>query len=170
VELSWTGQAASGAVAYQVFRADGGCSGTLAPVGSVQEPSTTYIDTVSDAGLYGYAVSSVPITGTGCASVGACIEVNVDCVAGAPDVLDGSLVAETTGPDTRFVWSSSSTGAWNVHTTRTRQDLTDIYADPSTVIATVTTTEHLESTIPPPDVVDYYVVFGAEGCTGASIP
>ncbi|MFC2173703.1 M36 family metallopeptidase [Acidobacteriota bacterium] len=170
VQLSWSSQAASGAVAYQVLRAAGGCQGDFIQAGFTREPITSFTDTVPAPDLYGYKINAVPDRGTPCGAASACIEEEVGCVPGGPDVEANSLRLEKSGADARLVWVSSGTGSWNVHNTMTASDLPLLYQDPASIIETTTTTESINTIALGPGEVLYFSVFGADGCTGESIP
>jgi hypothetical protein len=170
VELSWPSQASTGAIAYQILRSDLGCSGPFLPVDSVAEPLTVYTDEVPGPGGYGYAVKAVPALGSLCGSLSDCVVAYVDCTPGSPDVTVNSFKAGKTGPETRFVWSSSGSGDWNIHTTADPSMLGSIHTDPASIAANVSLTEYSDSGSPAPGEVLYFKVFGADACTGESVP
>ena len=105
-------QAPSGAVAYEIRRATEGCWVGLEPVGSSQEPATSFVDEPAAEGRYGYVVSAVPSMGTLCSAASACIEVDLECTSGAPDVEVNSLRLAKSGTELSYSWSSSGSGFW----------------------------------------------------------
>jgi hypothetical protein len=170
VDLAWQSQASGGAVAYQVFRSDEGCWGTFAKVGETREPVTSLTDTVPGPGGYGYVVKSVGSMGSLCASESECYVAYMDCTPASPDVTPDSVKVYKAGAETRVAWLSSGTGNWNLHATGDRSALTKIYMNRAAFVAKVAVTEYVDSAAVNPGETRYIQVFGADDCTGASVP
>ena len=91
-----------------------------------------------------------------------------DCTPGAPDVLANSLrVVKNMPVGSVFQWQSSSTGQWNLHVTNLKGEIPDLWMNMSAVqILALDTTADDDGSFPP----GFYQVYGADNCTGASVP
>jgi hypothetical protein len=139
-------------------------------VGSAQEPSTQFIDSVPSTGTFGYVVRSVPSMGTRCAADSTCVEVESTCTPGAPDVTVNSLRQVKQGAASSLRWDSSGSGRWNVHRCVTAAALADIHTDGASVVASPLASEYTDADQPSAGQVYFVSVFGADGCTGESVP
>jgi len=171
-QLDWASLAASGAAGYTVLRATSGCLGPFTVLAQVQEPAHGFNDSsVSPGTTYAYEIRAFTAFGTLCpGAVSACLERTATCTAGGPAITANSLLGRKEIAAAHFAWTPVGSGRYNLHQTLTPAAIPLLYQDGASRVAQVGVPDVLHTPTLAPGEVAYYQVYGADGCTGDSLP